>query len=610
MSKATKKQRSVNAKAMSYSSYWRVLRRSMAVSWSTGPAMIVLYALGAMLEIAGTIVSMYATAQLGNLLARYLMHHADTQAIWRWLWVDIGCALAIALGFWLMSSAKRLLYFAMVRWATDAFQRMLATIDIADFDDTTIRSSINKIASGYTWQMSNLSETMLDFCYSFVRFAAITAVVAQISWWLIIVLVAFLIPSFIAESRIQKIQWFVWDEQGDNRHVFWGLDWIMRRARGQMELRSLQTKAYVLKKIADMNDRFYGKQATAYWRANKLLVPTKFVEVAGTAIGSIVLLRQFLAGSIGLDRYLFLSGALLRIGGALNTVFGSVARMQEPLLFAKAFYELIDRLPQVIDKPKPRALTLLTAPRIEFQHVSFAYPGKERMVFQNLSFVIEPGEHVALVGENGAGKSTLIKLLLRFYRPTSGQILVDGTDLQDVAIESWYERLATLFQTFNEYPFPVKENISVGRSLLPPSQTKVEHAAHESNADTMVRAYKHCWDTVLDSSFEKGVEPSGGQWQRVALARAFYRDAPVLILDEPTSAIDAKAEYDIFNNIFEKYQDRTALIVSHRFSTVRRAHRIIVLDHGTIVEQGTHTELMKHRGLYHELFTKQAEGYQ
>jgi ATP-binding cassette subfamily B protein len=126
----------------------------------------------------------------------------------------------------------------------------------------------------------------------------------------------------------------------------------------------------------------------------------------------------------------------------------------------------------------------------------------------------------------------------------------------------------------------------------------------------MVRAYKHCWDTVLDSSFEKGVEPSGGQWQRVALARAFYRDAPVLILDEPTSAIDAKAEYDIFNNIFEKYQDRTALIVSHRFSTVRRAHRIIVLDHGTIVEQGTHTELMKHRGLYHELFTKQAEGYQ
>ena len=286
-----------------------------------------------------------------------------------------------------------------------------------------------------------------------------------------------------------------------------------------------------------------------------------------------------------------------------------ISRIQEQLLYAEDYFALVDKKPKIVDRPTAKSLTTSTAPRITFDHVSFCYPGKKYTVFDNVSFSIAPGEHLAIVGENGAGKSTLIKLLLRFYRPTSGRITIDGIDLQDVALESWYARLATLFQDFNQYPFPIHENISVGRSDVAADRARVIAAADESNASDMVKHYQHGWETVLDSSFKKGVEPSGGQWQRVALARAFYRDAPVLILDEPTSAIDAKAEYDIFNNIFAHYQDRTAIIVSHRFSTVHRAHRIIVLDEGKIREQGTHAELMKQKGLYHELFTKQAEGY-
>lgn len=283
--------------------------------------------------------------------------------------------------------------------------------------------------------------------------------------------------------------------------------------------------------------------------------------------------------------------------------------MQEPLLFARDYFQLIDRAPRLVDRANAYQLSTRTAPEITFENVGFSYAVGKPAVFSDLSFTIRPGEHVALVGENGAGKTTIIKLLMRFYRPTSGRILIDGVDLQDIAIETWYDRLATLFQDFNQYPLPIHENISIGRSSVPPQQTKVKQAAARSDVASFVKHYPHQWETVLDSSFEKGVEPSGGQWQRVALARAFYRDAPVLILDEPTSAIDAKAEYDIFNNIFEKYHDRTALIVSHRFSTVRRAHRIIVLDRGKIVEEGTHHTLMTHRNLYHELFTKQAEGY-
>ncbi|HVO86858.1 MAG TPA: ABC transporter ATP-binding protein, partial [Candidatus Binatia bacterium] len=174
---------------------------------------------------------------------------------------------------------------------------------------------------------------------------------------------------------------------------------------------------------------------------------------------------------------------------------------------------------------------------------------------------------------------------------------------------SWYKQLATLFQDFNRYPLTISENIEIGRSDQQVNSEQLKRAAKFGNVDEMVTNYEHGWDTVLDSSFKKGVEPSGGQWQRVALARAFYRNTEMIILDEPTSAIDAKAEYDIFNNIFEHYKDKTALIVSHRFSTVRRANRIIVLENGSVVEQGSHQTLMKNKGLYYEMFSKQAEGY-
>jgi ATP-binding cassette subfamily B protein len=376
-----------------------------------------------------------------------------------------------------------------------------------------------------------------------------------------------------------------------------------------MELRSLQARDYVLRKVTDLNRGFYAKQEGKFRGINRLSSPAKVLENIGTAIGLVALLRSFLRGSISLDRYFFLSGALLRIGGALNNVFATMANAQEGFLYMKDYFELIDREPRLVDKPDAFVLDKTLVPEIRFEHVDFTYPGASKPVFTDLSFTIPAGQHTAIVGENGAGKSTLIKLLLRFYRPTGGRILIDGHDLQDIAVESWYNLLATLFQQFNEYPFSIAENITVARPERADSKAALQDAMHASKVNEFIAHYPHGTETVLDNSFEKGVEPSGGQWQRVALARAFYRQANVLILDEPTSAIDAKAEYDIFNNIFDHYQGKTAIIVSHRFSTVRRADVIVVVEHGKIVEQGSHHDLMNKRGLYHELFTKQAEGY-
>ncbi len=581
--------------------------RLLRTVWKIRAGAVATFFAGALFEISSFIVGIYATARLGALLAAFVTS-GQTSGMWLWLWVDIFAGLGIGFGFLLMSLAKRLTYFALSRWATNQFLITLCTLDLNAYYDETTRNQINKVGNSYTWQIPNLSDANLDLIYGLMRFVAITVVVAQITWWLVPLITLFLIPTLITEGKLAKLMWFVWDQKGDERHIYWGLDYIIRQAKGQLELRSSQASNYVLNKIDRMNLDFYHEQEEKLHRANRSLVPTKILETAGTAIGAVYLLKQFINHAISLERYFFLSGALLRVGGSLNTIFGTLSRMQEGLLFADSYFTLLDVKPTITDNP--RAITAGTStPEIVVEDLSFAYPNKEVQIFENLNMHIKPGEHLAIVGENGAGKSTLIKLLLRFYKPTSGRILIDGVDLQDLSIESWYDKIATLFQDFNHYPFPIDENIEIGRSQNKPDKELLEKAADFGGVSKFVKNYKHGWDTVLDSSFKKGVEPSGGQWQRVALARAFYRQANLLILDEPTSAIDAKAEYDIFNNIFEHYRDKSAIIVSHRFSTVRRADRIVVLDKGKIIEEGSHVKLMKSKGLYHELFTKQAEGY-
>lgn len=595
----------------------KLIERVFRTSWQVRPVTVVSYFVGAILEIGSFIVTIYASARLAGLLAQFATaslaptpQSVDVNAIWFWLWVGIAAAGVSTLSFWLMRWCQRLLHFRIATWATNEYQSALCRLDIADFQNKGIRDQITKAEGGYDWQMSNLAQSTLELIYGILRFVATAFIVAQISWWIIPLLSLFLVPSLFAEARQAKLQWMVWGSKGDERYILVGLGSIIRRVQNQMELRSTQARQYVLGRIRTINEIFYRKQEEEMRRASYVVVPSKLLEVAGTAIASIAVLRQFLTESISLERYFFLSGALLRVSSALSNIFGTLSRMQEQLLFAENFFAIIDRHPSLIDRPDAFSLNGSKTPMIVFNNVGFTYPGQTQPVFENLSFTIAAGEHVAIVGENGAGKTTLIKLLLRFYPPDHGRITIDGHDLQDIAIESWYEQLATLFQEFNQYPFSIAENIEVARPEHAGNEQRRRTVAQLSNVDKMIKGYRHGWETVLDQSFAKGVEPSGGQWQRVALARAFYRQANVLILDEPTAAIDARAEYEIFNSIFKHYHNKTAIIVSHRFSTVRRANTIIVISRGHIVEKGAHATLMRHKGLYHELFTKQAEGYQ
>jgi ATP-binding cassette subfamily B protein len=247
--------------------------------------------------------------------------------------------------------------------------------------------------------------------------------------------------------------------------------------------------------------------------------------------------------------------------------------------------------------------------RIEFRDVSFRYPGKEQWALRHVNLAIEQGEKVALVGENGAGKTTLIKLLGRLYEPTEGQILLDGIDLRDYALDDLRRRIGVIFQDFVKYQLTVRENIGFGSVEHADDLKRVEIAALRGGADSVVAALEQGFETTLGGWFEKGQELSGGQWQKIALSRAFMREGQVLVLDEPTSALDARQEYEIFQRFRALTEGRTALLISHRFSTVRMADRIVVLKDGAVHELGSHQQLMEAKGSYAQLFALQAEGY-
>ncbi|MGC1176528.1 MAG: ABC transporter ATP-binding protein, partial [Candidatus Saccharimonadales bacterium] len=306
----------------------------------------------------------------------------------------------------------------------------------------------------------------------------------------------------------------------------------------------------------------------------------------------------------------FYSGIILQFGSSLGLIVNSFAFLSDNNEYMKDLFKLFDTKPALPLPAKPVKLTKKQLPTIEFRGVWFRYPGNEEWALRDVSFTLKPCEKVAFVGENGAGKTTIIKLLLRFYDTKKGQILINGTDIKELDLPSYYHHIGVLFQDFNDYPLSVRDNIAMGRVEQFGDDVAVRNATTQADADKFIKSYPKEYEQILEIGFKDGIEPSGGQWQRIALARALFRDAGILILDEPTAAIDAKGEYAIFKTLEQHSEGKTTIIISHRFSTVRTAKQIYVIGHGKLAESGSHAELMKIKdGLYREMFDKQAEGY-
>jgi ATP-binding cassette subfamily B protein len=333
------------------------------------------------------------------------------------------------------------------------------------------------------------------------------------------------------------------------------------------------------------------------------------IGTAGYYSAYVYVIWRTVTGSLSIGTLTFLTGAIVQASGNIQQIFSSLSSIADQALFLTdllAFFEM-----QATIRSKPHALP---APRpivrgFEFRNVSFRYPGTSRLVLNSLDFHLRAGERVALIGKNGEGKTTLVKLMTRLYDPVEGQVLLDGVDLREYKLEDLYREIGVIFQDFMRYEMTARENIAVGRIDEINNLPLLKTAADKSMADEVIERLPRDYEQMLGRRFENGVDLSGGEWQKIALARAYLRDAQVLILDEPTAALDARSEFEVFQRFAELTAGKSALFISHRFSTVRMADRIVVLENGKIAEDGNHEELLNLGGRYAEMFEMQAASY-
>jgi len=456
----------------------------------------------------------------------------------------------------------------------------------------------------------NFITGLFDLIRILFTIASSTVILIFFSPLLILIVTVTTVPALINNVVFGKRVWGIWDTKGDVRRDYYRSRWPLSDEKPLQEIRIFNIKNYLLDRAYNLFSDFQSTQRVIEIKRIKIKGVLDVVRNLGSILTIIILVSKALSRFITIGYFNFYLSSARMLQGGFTDLFDRLSRIYEDGLYMVDLYTFMDLKEKVVNGTE--IISHSEAPLlIEFKNISFKYPGTDKNVLENFNLRIEPREKIAIVGENGAGKSTLIKLLMRFYDVNNGEIIVGGKNIKVVDREDWYKNVGVLFQEFNRYHFDAKTNIGVGNVEFKDNQELIKRAAMESGADEFIEKYKNKYDQILDRAFDYGIDPSIGQWQRIALARVFFKDAPILILDEPTSAIDPKAEYEIFQRLFEFTKDKTVIIISHRFSTVRNATRILVMDDGKIIEEGSHEKLVNIiGGKYKTAFELQKKGYE
>ncbi len=500
------------------------------------------------------------------------------------------------------------------RWHVNSAYKVhdaTSKLDVEIYESNKYNKFLNKIRNGYEWQPATFATLIFDMIQQFVEMFSAMVIMVILSPILIPVLIISLLPEFNIQLLSAKRIWAIWDLKGDEKIRFFNTTWYLSNENYIKESKIFKSSTHLVNSLKEAIQIFLEEQNKVIKKEFKNTTFAKIFNFFITATIQVWLILKVIKDSLfSIGDYTFYLSTINRFSESSRRLFQTLSRLYERNLYMKEYYKLLDMEPMI--KSKENAVKIFTdkIPSIEFKNVSFSYPGSKEKVFDNFSMKINPGDDVAFVGENGAGKTTFVKLLARLYDIDSGQILINGTDIREVDLDSWYENLGILFQDFNKYAYSVHENIALGRIKDFKNTKKIMEASKNSGAHEFVKDYDMKYKKMLSKEYKKGIELSGGQWQKIALARAFFRNSNILILDEPTSAIDAKAEYEIFKKVDEMQKEKTTIIISHRFSTVKKAKRIYVIEKGRIMEQGSHAELMKIKnGQYKEMFELQAKEY-
>ena len=487
--------------------------------------------------------------------------------------------------------------------------RHAATLDLYQFEDADFYDKMERARRQTSGRSTLMSQLLAQF-QSIITIAVLAVSVVAFSPWLILLLIVAVIPSFIQENYFNQRKYSLTRSWTPERRE---LDYL--RYLGASDITAKEVKIFGL---ADFITNRFDELSMKYYRANRDLAVTRagwgaFFSAVGslTYYGAYVLIiLQAINGQITVGTLTFLAGAFRRMQQGLRIILSRVAFIGENALYLQDLFDFFRIEPEIRDRQGALPFPDTIRQGWRFDNVSFKYPGAEKYAIRELSFDLPVGTKLALVGENGAGKTTLVKLLARLYEPTEGRILLDGRDLREYRLAELRDSVGVIFQDFFRYQLTAGENIAVGRIDRLGEQDRIEDSAVKSLADEVVRGLPDGYAQLLGRRFAGAMDLSGGQWQKVALARAYMRNADLLILDEPTSALDARAEFEVFERFTDLIAGKSAVIISHRFSTVRMADTILFLEYGRRVEMGSHEKLMEQAGRYAELFNLQARGYQ
>jgi ATP-binding cassette subfamily B protein len=530
-----------------------------------------------------------------------------THLLWLLLF-EFGLAILSDLLGRMVSYADGLLSELFTNATSIRLMEHAATLDLEDFEDPDLQDKLDRARRQTMGRMNLMSQLFgqVQDTITVISFAIGLLVYAP---WLILLLAIALVPAFVGEAHFNALNYSLNFQWTPERRQLEYLRQMGASVETAKEVKIFSLNRFFIARFKQLSDKFYA--------ANKALAGKR--AFWGTLLAALGTLGYYVAyayiawrtvkGDFSIGDLTFLAGSFRRLRQLLEGLLIGFSQVASQALFLDDLYSFFEIKPEIASQPDALPVPRPITRGFVFENVGFRYPDAARWALRELNFELHAGEVLALVGENGAGKTTLVKLLARLYDPDEGRILLDGRDLRDYDLDDLRANIGVIFQDFVRYHLTAGENIGVGQIDDMDNRERIDAAARRSGADEVIAGLPQGYDQLVGRRFKTGVDLSGGQWQKIAIARAYMRDAQVMILDEPTAALDARSEFEVFERFKELSDDRTAVLISHRFSSVRMADRILVLAEGRLEASGTHAELLAQGGRYAELFELQAAGY-
>ncbi|MEO8178607.1 MAG: ABC transporter ATP-binding protein [Deltaproteobacteria bacterium] len=604
--------RSFRSRLTATRALWSYALRTLRLVWASSPELMLRLVVLTLLAALAPILVAYAGKHIIDAVVA-----ADRALTTRWVLLELASVVVLGLSVRGLGLVRSILG---ARLGTDVNVQILAkalSLELDFFENAEFYDKLTRARREASSRPVALVADTFQVLQNALTLAGYAAVLTRFSAWLVLGLLVATVPAALSEMRYSKLGFQLrnWRSPDTRRLLY--LEYVLANDEHVKEVKLFGLGGHFLARYRAIAEAFYADD-------KRLALRRASWTQALSLLGTLAFYAAYLLMAVQAARGLLTLGTLtlyivsLRQGQqAFQSVLGGIGNLYEHNLYMSNLFDFLALTPARVLAPAASALALPTAvpepgrAELRFENVGFRYPGKDAWALRGLTLTVAAGESLAIVGKNGAGKTTLVKLLSRLYHPSEGRILLGGVDLEDWPVEELRRRISVLFQDFNQYQLSLRENIGLGSLEHLADTGRIERAAERGGADALVGELPGGLEARLGTWFEKGSELSGGQWQKVALARAFMREqADILVLDEPTAALDAEAEHAVFERFRQLSAGRTTIVISHRFPTVRMARQIIVLEHGVLVERGSHEELLALDGRYAHMFALQASGYQ